>query len=148
MSETIREVLTNEELFQQIVSESDEVPKYFSLLPQKDGITAMATALMIKAMGGDVAAFSALSKFGFGEKVQMEISDFYRTGKIDIQVVQPQDFDSDDGLSPANAGEEVHAAITKQLTQGNVDGSSDNQGIEQGHEELGEENISDLPSQD
>lgn len=140
MSETIREVLTNKELFQTIVSESQDVPNYFSMLPTQDGITAMTTALMIKGMSGDVAAFTALSKFGFGEKVQMEVSDFYRTGKIDIQVVQPQDFD-EETISPADVGEKVHEAITKQLTVGNeTDGSETNTGTEQEHAGLGEGN--------
>lgn len=118
MSETIREVLTNKELFQTIVSQSDEVPAYFDRLPKQDGITAMATALMIKAMGGDVAAFTALSKFGFGEKVQMEVSDFYRAGKIDIEVVPPPQLDDED--SPANVGEQVHKALMQQPLEGEI----------------------------
>lgn len=118
MSETIREVLTNKELFQTIVSQSDEVPAYFERLPKQDGITAMTTALMIKAMGGDVAAFTALSKFGFGEKVQMEVSDFYRASKIDIEVVPPPQLDDED--SPANVGEQVHKALTQQPLEGEI----------------------------
>ena len=118
MSETIREVLTNKELFQAIVSQSDEVPAYFDRLPKQDGITAMTTALMIKAMGGDVAAFTALSKFGFGEKVQMEVSDFYRASKIDIEVVPPPQLDDED--SPANVGEQVHKALTQQPLEGEI----------------------------
>lgn len=119
MSETIREVLTNKELFKTIISESDEVPKYIDMLPEQDGITAMTVALMIKAMGGDIAAFTALSKFGFGEKVQHEISDFYRTGKIDIQVVQPPELDEIE-VSPAEVGEKAHKALIdqKQLPSG------------------------------
>lgn len=118
MSETIREVLTNKELFQTIVSQSDEVPAYFDRLPKQDGITAMTTALMIKAMGGDVAAFTALSKFGFGEKVQMEVSDFYRASKIDIEVVPPPQLDDED--SPANVGEQVHKALMQQPLEGEI----------------------------
>lgn len=138
MSETIREVLTNEELFQTILDESEKVPDYFARLPKKDGITAMTTALMLKAMGGDVAAFSALSKYGFGEKVQMEVSDFYRTGKIDIQVVQPQDFDAEE-ISPADVGKEVLDNLTKDLTEGEVTNvSTDDTSAQQGYAELGE----------
>ena len=133
MSETIREVLTNKELFQTIVSESDEVPAYFDRLPKQDGITAMTTALMIKAMGGDVAAFTALSKFGFGEKVQMEVSDFYRASKIDIEVVPPPQLDDEE--SPANIGEEVHKALTQNnIEEGEItDGPRDDSTTEEGH---------------
>ena len=133
MSETIREVLTNKELFKTIVSESDEVPAYFDRLPKQDGITAMTTALMIKAMGGDVAAFTALSKFGFGEKVQMEVSDFYRAGKIDIEVVPPPQLDDEE--SPANVGEEVHKALTQNnISEGEViDGQGDDSISEEEH---------------
>ena len=138
MSETIREVLTNEELFKHIVENSDEVPKYFDLLPKQNGITAMSTALMIKAMGGDVAAFTALSKFGFGEKVKMEVSDFYRTDKIDIQVVDPVALDDEN--SPEQVGKEVHEALTKNVTEGQiVDGSTEDSGIEEGSEPVGKE---------
>lgn len=132
MSETIREVLTNKELFQTIVSESDEVPAYFDRLPKQDGITAMTTALMIKAMGGDVAAFTALSKFGFGEKVQMEVSDFYRAGKIDIEVVPPPQLDDED--SPANVGKEVHDALIKQISGGKTtDGPGNDSDAQEKH---------------
>ena len=137
MSETIREVLTNEELFNEIVNTSEEIPKYFDMLPKRNGITAMTTALMLKAMGGDVGAFTALSKFGFGEKVQMEVSDFYRTGKIDIQVVDPVELDEEN--SPEKVGEEVHEAITKTITEGQViDGSTEDTGTQEGHAEVGE----------
>ena len=133
MSETIREVLTNKELFQTIVLESDEVPAYFDRLPKQDGITAMTTALMIKAMGGDVAAFTALSKFGFGEKVQMEVSDFYRASKIDIEVVPPPQLDDEE--SPANIGEEVHKALTQNnIEEGEkTDGQRDDSTVEEEH---------------
>lgn len=135
MSETIREVLTNKELFKTIVEESDEVPKYFSMLPKQDGITAMTTALMLKAMGGDVAAFTALSRFGFGEKVQMDVSDFYRAGKIDIEVVPPPQLDDEE--SPANVGEEVHKALTKNIVEGEIsDGQGNDSGVEEGFGEL------------
>lgn len=147
MSETIREVLTNEELFKTIVQESDEVPKYFDMLPKQDGITAMTTALMLKAMGGDVSAFTALSKYGFGEKVQMEVSDFYRTGKIDIKVVPPQNFDETETL-PAEVGEEVHKAITNTIEGEVVDGPTDNSGTEEGLGKVGAKKQEELPNSD
>lgn len=129
MSETIREVLTNESLYKSIINNSEQVPDFVHYLPTENGITAMTVALMIKAMGGDVAAFTALSKYGFGEKVQMEVSDFYRTGKIDIQVVKPPELES--SVSPSEVGLAAHEAITKALAEGEtVDGdreSSENE---------------------
>lgn len=96
MSEAIREVLADPEVMKAIMKNTDKKPPYWDMMPTKNGITAIVIAQMLKAMGGDTAAFTALSKFGFGEKVQMEVSDFYRTGAIEISIVQPKTIEQPD----------------------------------------------------
>lgn len=90
MSETIRELLADEDLMKNVMSQTDKKPIYWNALTKKDGISAIVMAQLIKAMGGDTTAFTALARYGFGEKVQMNISDFYRDNKIEIEIANPE----------------------------------------------------------
>ncbi len=110
LSETIREILGNEELLETIMSKSDKKPIYWDSLPKKTGAAAIVVAQLLKAMGGDTNAFSALSRYGFGEKVQMSVSDFYRTNKLEIEVVNPEQI-----------GDDAVDTVNKILSSGDVD---------------------------
>ena len=90
MSETIRELLADEDLMKNVMDQTPKKPIYWDALSRKDGISAMVMAQLIKAMGGDTTAFSALARYGFGEKVQMSVSDFYRDNKIEIEIANPE----------------------------------------------------------
>lgn len=130
MSETIREVLADEDALKAIMENSTKKPVYWDALPKKNGITAMVMAQMIKAMAGDTSAFTALSRFGFGEKVQMEVSDFYRTNKIDIQVVNPTPIEGEE-VDTGEIGKQAFDA----LNSGIIGGADDNSGTSQAGEE-------------
>lgn len=123
MSETIREVLADEKLAKAILNstESGERPFYWDSLPTKNGLTAIITAQMIKAMAGDTSAFTALSRFGFGEKVQLETSDFYNARAIDINVINPEALDVE-GETPGELGKQAFENATKALEQEIIDG--------------------------
>ena len=96
MAETIREVLQDDilldSLMEDIASQPNgdkKLPPYWRSLSQKDGITAIVVAQMLKAMAGDTQAFSALARYGFGEKVQIEPSGFDNTNGFQIEVINP-----------------------------------------------------------
>ena len=103
LSEAIRDILGDDKIMEAIIANSEKKPSYWDMLPEKNGITAIVIAQMLKAMAGDTQAFTALSRFGFGEKVQMDVSDFYRTDRIQINVVNPEALD--DGLDNVIEGE-------------------------------------------
>lgn len=103
MSETIRDILVDEKLMEAIMSSAEQDPDfkkpiYWDALDKKNGLSAMVIAQMLKSMAGDTAAFTALSKFGFGEKVQMEISDFYKADRIEIEVVKTPELEENNGI--------------------------------------------------
>lgn len=110
LSEAIRDILGDDKIMEAIIANSKNKPSYWDMLPEKNGVTAIVIAQMLKAMGGDTAAFTALSRFGFGEKVQMDVSDFYRADRIQINVVNPE---------ALNSGEE-------NIIEGEVSGDNDN----------------------
>lgn len=130
MSETIREVLSDEDMMKAIMKNSTKKPVYWDMLPKKDGITAMVVAQMLKAMGGDTSAFTALSRFGFGEKVQMEVSDFYRANKIDIEIVNPQPLEEGEIVDTGEIGKQAFDAIANKL-----EATNDNDGTSTSGEE-------------
>ena len=117
MSETIREVLSDEDMMKAIMKNSTKKPVYWDMLPKKDGITAIVVAQMLKAMSGDTSAFTALSRFGFGEKVQMEVSDFYRANKIDIEIVNPQPIEEGEVVDTGEIGKQAFDAIANKLEE-------------------------------
>lgn len=97
MAETIRTILQDdtllESLMEEIASQPDgqkRLPPYWNSLSKKDGITAIVVAQMLKAMGGDTSAFTALAKYGFGEKVQLETSAFDAINGFQIEVINPE----------------------------------------------------------
>lgn len=120
MSQTIRDVLANDDLFEAVMQQSGKKPVYYDMMPEKNGVTAIVIAQMLKAMGGDTSAFTALSRYGFGEKVQMEVSDFYRTDSININVIEPKKIEDGEEINPAEIGEQAHDAISKMLKEGEV----------------------------
>lgn len=105
MSEIIREVLSNPDVMESIIKGTGQKPPYWDMLPERTGLTAIVIAQMLKAMGGDTAAFSALSKYGFGEKIQIDTSDFYNAKSIDIHVVDTPKFLEDEIESIENAND-------------------------------------------
>ena len=138
MSETIREIVSDPKLMEAIIkaAESDpefKKPIYWDALTEKNGISAMVIAQMLKAMGGDTPAFVALSKYGFGEKVQMEVSDFYRADRIEIEVVKsPQIEEGDEIIEGTIEGDGVG--------NGELAGTSEQQNV--GELEPGDSDIS------
>lgn len=138
MSETVRDVLADDDLFNAIMENSDRKPVYLDMMPRKNGITAIVIAQMLKAMGGDTQAFTALSRYGFGEKVQMDVSDFYKTDQINIHVIDPEPLDEGEIIDPAEIGEQAHDAISKLLDEGEQDGEQEVGGTEQKAAGLGE----------
>lgn len=115
MSETIREVLSDNDLLTAIMNNSEKKPVYWDFLPTKNGVTAIVVAQMLKAMAGDTNAFTALSRYGFGEKVQMEVSDFYRANKIDIEVVKAPSLEEGEVVDPGEIGKQAFDAIADGL---------------------------------
>ena len=120
MSETIRTVLADKEMMKAIMDNSSKKPVYWDMLPEQDGITAIVVAQMLKAMAGDTSAFTALSRFGFGEKVQMEVSDFYRANKIDIEVINPEAIE-EGNIDTGEIGKQAFDAVAKGLGGGDDD---------------------------
>lgn len=139
MSETIRNVLADKDLMKALMDNAEEKPIYWEALSKKDGITAIVTAQMLKAMAGDTQAFAALSKYGFGEKVQMEVSDFYRANRIDIQVVNPEAIEEGEQVDTGEIGRQAFDAIVKQIDGGEEDAiTGESQGSEEEDALLGQ----------
>ena len=124
MSEAIREILSDEEMMKNIMDSSTKKPIYWDMLPKKNGVTAIVVAQMLKAMAGDTSAFTALSRFGFGEKVQMEVSDFYRANKIDIEVVNPKQIQDGEVVDTGEIGKQAFDAIANNMN-GEIDDNSE-----------------------
>ena len=146
MSEAIRDILSDPELMQAIMDNSTKKPVYWDMLPKKDGITAIVVAQMLKAMAGDTSAFTALSKFGFGEKVQMEVSDFYRANKIDIQVVNPEGLQEGETIDTGEIGKQAFDAINANISGGEDDNSETGEAGEKENAQL--EAVNDAPAED
>ena len=124
MSEAIRAVLADSDIMDAIIQNTEKKPPYWDMLPEKNGLAAIVIAQMLKAMSGDTQAFTALSRYGFGEKVQMDVSDFYRTDRININVIEPKPLDTIDGDSN-NLIEEVidnadNSNGTTEITEGDA----------------------------
>lgn len=142
MSEAIREILSDQDMMNAIMENSSKKPVYWDMLPKKDGITAIVVAQMLKAMAGDTSAFTALSRFGFGEKVQMEVSDFYRTNRIDINVINPEPLEGEE-IDTEKIGAEAHDTVAKML-----DGGEDGQDAEALTNEEGAKGMAEGSSSD
>lgn len=145
MSETIREVLSDADMMKAIMDNSSKKPVYWDMLPKKDGITAIVVAQMLKAMAGDTSAFTALSRFGFGEKVQMEVSDFYRANKIDIEVVNPTPIEGET-VDTGEIGKQAFDAINSNINGETDDNSGPSQEGEARNAQL--EAVNDAPDAD
>jgi len=129
MAETIREVLQDDvlldTLMEDIASQPDgekKLPPYWHSLSQKDGITAMVVAQMLKAMAGDTQAFSALARYGFGEKVQIDPSGFDNVSGFQIEVINPEAIPEAD---PAEIGESALAEAQHFIESGEEEEEDD-----------------------
>lgn len=71
-STIVREILNNENLLDKI---SQKKPAYFAELPEKNGLNAVATAMLIKALSGDKPAADWLVKTGWGDKLDITSGD-------------------------------------------------------------------------
>jgi hypothetical protein len=62
----VREMLADEELASKMLPKK---PRWWEALPDKNGASAMVVAVLVKACEGDVSAFSALAKAGWGNSL-------------------------------------------------------------------------------
>jgi hypothetical protein len=69
-STLVKDVVENEELLTQIIKSSSRKPWWFDSSKPKTGMQAVITAMMIKAIGGDVQAATWLKKVGYGEEFE------------------------------------------------------------------------------
>jgi hypothetical protein len=69
LSTLVKELLDDENLADKIIRNK---PSYWRHLPDKNFASAVVTAMIIKAMGGDVKAAHWLRLTGFGNKVQLD----------------------------------------------------------------------------
>lgn len=67
-STVVREILSNEELLDKV---SKSKPVYYDYLPEKNGLNAVAMAMLIKAISGDKQAADWLVKTGWGDKLDI-----------------------------------------------------------------------------
>ena len=67
-STVVREILSNEELLDKV---SKSKPAYYDYLPEKNGLNAVAMAMLIKAISGDKQAADWLVKTGWGDKLDI-----------------------------------------------------------------------------
>lgn len=72
-STVVQEILTDEKLFQKIMESGTNVPPWVKDLPTKNGATAIAVAMQIRAMSGDKQAADWLRRTGWGDKLDMTI---------------------------------------------------------------------------
>lgn len=68
LSTLIQQLLADEELMDKIAKSK---PGYWDQLPAKNAANAIVAAMMIKALSGEIAAANWLSKYGFGDKVDI-----------------------------------------------------------------------------
>lgn len=89
MSQTIRDLLFDEKMLTEIINSLDEKkrPPYWGALSRKDGISAVVMAQLLKAMGGDTHSATFLAKYGWGDKLQVDVSDFYKDTHFVFDVV-------------------------------------------------------------
>lgn len=126
MSEAIRELLTDERLLKNVMKSMGNLPPYWQALTKKDGLSAMVMAQLLKALGGDTQAFATLARYGFGEKVQMSISDFYRDNKIEIEIANPEAVGT---IVAGDAAKLLNASEGEVITDGNI--TTENSGAPQ-----------------
>ena len=141
MSETIRELLSDEDLMNNVMSQTDKKPIYWNALTKKDGISAIVMAQLIKAMGGDTTAFTALARYGFGEKVQMSVSDFYRDNKIEIEIANPEAIGD---LVAEDANRLINAPEGETIIDGTLEGETTENEV--GDDQMVEVSVSSTPS--
>ncbi len=68
ISTIIKQLLADEELMDAMAKNK---PGYWDKLPNKNGANALVAAMMIKAMQGDSKAATWISKYGFGDKIDI-----------------------------------------------------------------------------
>ncbi|MCM1323272.1 MAG: hypothetical protein NC218_03730 [Acetobacter sp.] len=97
MANTIRDLLHDDKMLEDIVNSLPEKnrPPYFPFLSKKNGMNAIVMAQLLKAMGGDTSAAGFLAKYGYGDKLQVDVSNFYQDRKFEIEVVKPNFVEAD-----------------------------------------------------
>lgn len=117
MANAIRSMLHDDKMLEDIVNSLPEKnrPPYFPFLSKKNGMNAIVMAQLLKAMGGDTSAANFLAKYGYGDKLQVDVSNFYQDRKFEIEVVKPNF---------------VEADLMEELPDGTGEGS-DSTGIQQ-----------------
>ena len=68
----VQEVLGDEDLADKVLAQK---PEYWEALHTKNFGYAIVVAMCIKGLGGDVRAFEALRKAGYGDKVEISSDD-------------------------------------------------------------------------
>ncbi len=71
-STLVQELLADEQLADKLITTK---PRWWDALPQKNGANAMILAVLAKACDGDVTAFSALAKAGWGNSLGLSEPD-------------------------------------------------------------------------
>jgi hypothetical protein len=62
----VRELVADEQLADKLLPKK---PRWWDVLPDKNGANAMVMAVLVKACEGDISAFSALAKAGWGNSL-------------------------------------------------------------------------------
>lgn len=107
LSKIVREVLDDEELVDKIIANQ---PEFWDRLPVKNGSYIIASAMMAKAMGGDIKAADWLRKSGYGDKVTLESEEgFFAKSDFKIEIVPAKSIS--DGIKP----EEINDQDIKQI---------------------------------
>lgn len=85
-STIIQKLLADEKLMDKI---SSKKPSYWDTLPTKNGANALVTAMLIKALQGDVPAANWLIKYGYGDKLIVNSEDgLFQNTKIEVEIVK------------------------------------------------------------
>lgn len=105
LSTIIQNLLADEQFADKVISRK---PGWWEKLPNKNIGNAIATAMFIKAMSGDVKAARWISKTGFGDKVIHDFEpSFFNETDLSIKVVKSKhatdntEREAGDGVEPA-----------------------------------------------
>lgn len=88
LSTVVQQILADEELVDKIVKTK---PSYWKDLPAPNAANAIAVAMTIAAMQGDIRAADWVRKTGFGDKLTHEFEDgLFQSTRIEVEIVEPK----------------------------------------------------------
>lgn len=71
LSTIVQEILSDEELFEKILSTTKNKPGWLDHIPNKNAANAIVTAMTVRAMSGDHRAAEWIRRTGWGEKLDL-----------------------------------------------------------------------------